>query len=51
MISRAGRMKYTQTYRYFARWIKPKVNMKKLRKTVSNYGRKKSLAERKDIYA
>ncbi|MBR0340729.1 MAG: RNA-directed DNA polymerase [Oscillospiraceae bacterium] len=51
MISRAGRMKHAQTYGYFARWIKSKVNMKKLRKTVSNYGRKKSRAERKDIYA
>jgi hypothetical protein len=51
MISRAGRMKHSQTRRYFARWIKPKVNMKKLRKTVSNYGRKKSRAERNDIYA
>lgn len=51
MISRAGRMKHSQTRRYFARWIKLKVNMKKLRKTVSNYGRKKSRAERNDIYA
>lgn len=51
MISRAGRMKQSQTHEYFTRWIKPKVNMKKLRKTVSNYGRKKSRTERKDIYA
>lgn len=51
MISRAGRMKQSQTHGYFTRWIKPKVNMKNLRKAVSNYGRKKSRAERKDIYA
>lgn len=51
MISIAGRMKQSQTHGDFTRWIKPKVNMKKLRKTVSNYGRRKSRAERKDIYA
>lgn len=47
MISRAGRMKHTQTHGYFARWIKSKANIKKLRKTVSNYGKKKSRTERK----
>lgn len=46
MISRAGRMKHCQVYGYFSRWIKPKVNMKKLRKAVSNYSRKKSRTER-----
>lgn len=46
MISRAGRMKHCHTYGYFARWIKSKVSMKKLRKTVSNYSKKKSKAER-----
>lgn len=51
MISRAGRMKHVQTYGYFVKWIKPKANMKNLRKTVSNYGKKKSRAERNDIYA
>lgn len=51
MISRAGRMKHSQTHGYFARWIKPKVNMKKLRKTVSNYGRKRSRTERMESYA
>lgn len=51
MISRAGRMKKSQTHGYFTRWIKPRVNMKKLRKAVSIYGRKKSRAERKAIYA
>jgi len=51
MISRAGRMKHTQTYGYFARWIKPKVNMKKLRNAVRNYGRKRSRTERMESYA
>lgn len=46
MISRAGRMKHCHTYGYFARWINPKVSMKKLRKTVSNYSKKKSKAVR-----
>ena len=51
MISRAGRMKRTQTYGYFERWIKSKVNIKKLRKSVSNYGKKRSRTERMMMYA
>lgn len=51
MISRAGRMKRAQTYGYFVRYIKPKIAMKKLRKAVSNYGRKKSRTERMVLYA
>lgn len=50
MISRAGRMKYCQVYGYFARWIEPKISMKKLRKAVSNYSRKKSRTERMKQY-
>lgn len=46
MISRAGRMKQTETHKYFSDWIKPKVNMKRLRRSVSNYAKKKSRSER-----
>lgn len=46
MICLAGRMKHCQTYGYFSKWIKPKVSMKKLRKAVSNYGKRKSKSER-----
>lgn len=51
MICRAGRMKHCQTYGYFDRWIKSKVEIKKLRRTVSNYGKKKSRTERMMMYA
>lgn len=46
MVSRTGRMKHCHTYGYFVRWIKPKVKIKKLRRAVSNYGKKKSRTER-----
>lgn len=51
MICRAGRMKHCQTHCYFEAWIKPKVTMKKLRRKVSNYGKKKSRTERMMMYA
>ena len=51
LISMMGRMVHVQTHSYFVRWIKPKVNMKRLRRIVSNYGKKKSRVERMDCYA
>lgn len=48
MISRLGRMQHAETHCYFEEWIKPKIETKFLRKSVSNYAKKKTRNERVD---
>ena len=51
MVSRAGRMRHTNTHKFFARWIMAKVRMRKLRMVISNYAKSKVQAERTECYA
>jgi hypothetical protein len=40
MISSMGYFKHTDTYNTYVDWVKPYINIKTLKKKVSNHGRK-----------
>jgi hypothetical protein len=46
MLSYMGLFKHTDTYNYYQDYIKPKVNVKKLKRIVSKHGRKENERER-----
>ena len=46
IVSMAGRMKGTDTHNYYDNYIKPKVNIQKMRKLISNHSKKQALEGR-----
>lgn len=45
MLSRMGMFKHTDTYRYYCNHIKPYVNIRKMKRTVSNHSKKQNRKE------